>query len=202
MARTTTITNEQLLQAARDEFLEHGIRATTDAIARRAGVSSGILFQRFGSKEALFNAAMNVGNEIVERPLRGDLESRVGKYTVQKNLTDVGENLLNIFYITVPNQLMSWANPGIESQESMADQYRRRGVRGQRALVEYLQAEAALKRIRPVDPYTVAQTFGGALWFFAFEQISGAKLREKGESPSRREFVQRLVDMLWKGLCP
>ena len=59
MSRTATITNDQILEAARAEFLEHGIRATSSAIAKRAGVSSGILFQRFGTKEALFAAAMN-----------------------------------------------------------------------------------------------------------------------------------------------
>ena len=61
MARPTTITNEQLLKAAREEFLKHGIRATSAAIARRAGVSPGILFHRFASKEALFAAAMDAG---------------------------------------------------------------------------------------------------------------------------------------------
>ena len=63
MPRTQTITDERLLQAARAEFLEHGINVTSAAIARRAGVSPGILFHRFGSKEALFAAAMNVENE-------------------------------------------------------------------------------------------------------------------------------------------
>jgi len=202
MARTATITNNQILKAAQTEFLAHGIRATSAAIALRAGVSSGILFQRFGTKEALFAAAMNAGNNAGEQPRQFDPRERAGKGSVQKTLIEIGEILLDRFFIIVPNQMMAWANPGPERGESMADQYRGRGIRGQKVLVEYLQGEAALKRIRLIDPFVVAQTFGGAHWFFAFEQVTGAKLRETGKQLSRGEFVRRLVAMLWKGLCP
>jgi AcrR family transcriptional regulator len=202
MARTTTITNNQILQAAQVEFLEHGIRATTVGIARRAGVSQGILFHRFGSKEALFAAAMNVGNDANNQTRQSDLRDRVGKGSVNETLIKIGEILLDRFFNTVPNQIMAWANPGSKRGESMANQYRERGVRGQKVLVEYLRAEARLKRIRLVDPFVVAQTFGGALWFFAFEQVTGAKLRGPDKPPSRSEFVHQLVSILWKGLRP
>jgi AcrR family transcriptional regulator len=202
MARIATITNDQILKAAQAEFLAHGIRATSAAIARRAGVSSGILFQRFGTKEALFAAAMNTGNNAGEQSRQFDPRQRAGKGSVQKTLIEIGEILLDRFFFTVPNQMMAWANPRPGRGESMAEQYRERGVRGQKVLVEYLRAEAALKRIRLVDPFVVAQTFGGALWFFAFEQVTGAKLRDTSKSPSRSEFVRQLVDTLWKGLRP
>ena len=208
MSRTATITNDRLLQAARTEFLEWGIRATSAAIARRAGVSPGILFHRFGSKEALFAAAMSVGDQH-GRP-RFDLRARVGKGSVRETLTELGEFLLDRFFLVVPNQLMAWANPGPgrgasaapQQGVNVAEQYRERGVRGQRQLVEYLRAEARLKRIRLEDPFVVVQTFSGALWFFAFEQVSGAKLRGAAEPPSRSEFVRRVVDTLWRGLRP
>ena len=207
MPRTQSITDESLLQAARAEFLEHGINVTSAAIARRAGVSPGTLFHRFGSKEALFAAAMNVENDkpstsasFPRRPF--DLRDRVGKGTVQQTLTDVGEFLLDRFFIAVPNQLMAWANPDLSRGMDVAQQYRERGVRGQRQLAAYLQAEARLKRIRLGDPFVVVQSFSGALWFFAFEQITGAKLRNTDKPPSRGEFVRRLVDSLWSGLRP
>jgi len=202
MARTATITNNQILKAAQAEFLEHGIRATSAAIARRAGVSSGILFQRFGTKEALFAAAMNVGSNANNQGRQSDLRDRVGKGSVKETLIEIGEMLLDRFFITVPSQIMAWANSGPKRGESMAVQYQERGIRGQKILVEYLRAEAALKRIRSVDPFVVAQTFGGALWFFAFEQVTGAKLRETTKQPSRGEFVRRLVAVLWDGLSP
>ena len=58
-------------------------------------------------------------------------------------------------------------------------------------IATYLRAEARRKRIRVVDPFVVGQTFSGALWFFAFEQVTGAKLRGTDEPPSQHEFVRR-----------
>ena len=46
-----------MLEAARHEFAQHGLHgASTDAIARRAGISQPYLFRLFGSKKALFIA--------------------------------------------------------------------------------------------------------------------------------------------------
>ena len=199
MARTASISDDRLLQAARAEFLAHGIRATTAAIARRARVSPGILFHRFGSKEKLFAAAM--GGQDTSGPLAIDLRDRAGKGSVQETLTEFGELLLDRFFIVVPNQVMAWANPDPNRRVNVAEQYRERGVRGQKVFVEYLRAEARRGRIRPIDPFVVAQTFSGALWFFVFEQVSGTQLRDS-EAPSRQEFVRRLVDTLWRGLRP
>ena len=48
---------EAVLEAARHEFARHGLHgASTDAIARRAGISQPYLFRLFGSKKALFIA--------------------------------------------------------------------------------------------------------------------------------------------------
>ena len=53
MSRPRTISDEQLLEAARDVFLEHGPGASVGLIAQRLGVSHAALFQRVGSKEQL-----------------------------------------------------------------------------------------------------------------------------------------------------
>jgi len=204
MSRTATIDNDRLLEAARAEFLEHGMRATAAAIARRARVSPGILFHRFGTKEALFAAAMSEGNRhnAARQAIPFDFRERVGKGSVQKTLTEIGEMLLDRFFLVIPNQVMVWANRDADGGQSVAEQFRERGIRGQRMFVEYLRAEARLKRVRVVDPFVVAQTFSGALWFFAFEQVTGANLRATDKPPSRSEFVRRLVDTLWSGLQP
>ena len=48
---------EQIVAAARAEFAAHGYQAaTTDAIARRAGVSQPYVVRLFGTKQALFLA--------------------------------------------------------------------------------------------------------------------------------------------------
>src|SRR5579872_7071060 len=58
MGRKKTISNAELLEVARQAFLEGGFRTSTKQIARRVGVSEGVIFQRFASKEQLFFAAM------------------------------------------------------------------------------------------------------------------------------------------------
>ena len=48
---------EAVLEAARQEFAQHGLHgASTDVIARKAGISQPYLFRLFGSKKALFIA--------------------------------------------------------------------------------------------------------------------------------------------------
>jgi len=58
MARKRTIPDDSLLSAARACFIERGFAASTKEIARRAGVSEGLLFQRYGNKAELFLSAM------------------------------------------------------------------------------------------------------------------------------------------------
>jgi AcrR family transcriptional regulator len=58
MARKRTIPDDSLLSAARACFIERGFAVPTKAIARRAGVSEGLLFQRYGNKAELFLTAM------------------------------------------------------------------------------------------------------------------------------------------------
>jgi AcrR family transcriptional regulator len=200
VARIARIDNDRLLEAARAEFLAHGIRATSVAIARRAGVSPGILFHRFGSKEALFAAAMGEGKDAGREPLHFDLLACVGQGSIQETLVTLGDLLLDRYFLVVPNHLMAWANREPQSRASLADKYRERGIRRQRVLVEYLRAEVRRKRIRPIDPFVIAQTFCGALWFFAFEQVIVGNLRASAKPPARGEFVRRLVDALWNGL--
>jgi AcrR family transcriptional regulator len=72
MARTERKTaqerREEILAAALEEFGEHGLHGTsTDAVARKAGVSQPYLFRLFGTKKELYL-------EVVRRCLRETLE--------------------------------------------------------------------------------------------------------------------------------
>ena len=72
MGRKKTITDEELLNVAREAFLIEGIGASTKSIARKAGISEGVIFQRFTTKEELFFAAMTPPpvdvNKILQHP--------------------------------------------------------------------------------------------------------------------------------------
>jgi AcrR family transcriptional regulator len=59
---------ERLEEAAAEVFGEQGLRAPLEAIARRAGVSTGTIYNRFGSREALIDAVVPklVGSRLAE----------------------------------------------------------------------------------------------------------------------------------------
>lgn len=58
MGRKKRLEDEELLAIARDAFVKEGFGASTRAIARQAGVSETVLFQRFRTKPELFFTAM------------------------------------------------------------------------------------------------------------------------------------------------
>ena len=59
MARDAAATKARLLEAAAEEFAEHGLAgARVDRIAPRAGVNKERLYNYFGSKERLFGAVL------------------------------------------------------------------------------------------------------------------------------------------------
>jgi AcrR family transcriptional regulator len=65
---------EKLKAAAVEVFREKGLHAPLEEIAKRAGVSTGTLYNRFGSREALIDAVMpeiakDALHEVVERAL-------------------------------------------------------------------------------------------------------------------------------------
>ena len=56
-------TAQRILDAARAEFGEHGLEAATiRGIARRAKVDPSLVMQHYGSKAALFNSAIQLGD--------------------------------------------------------------------------------------------------------------------------------------------
>lgn len=61
MPRPRTVNEADLLDAARTVFARSGHAASTVEVAREAGVSQALLYQRYGTKNALFLAAMVPG---------------------------------------------------------------------------------------------------------------------------------------------
>jgi len=55
------VRNQRLLEVAADLFMENGLESTSiDSIAQAAGMTKRTIYQRFGDKTALFNAAIDV----------------------------------------------------------------------------------------------------------------------------------------------
>lgn len=58
MARPRTVSDAQILDAARESVLEHGPRVSLNEVAQRVGVSQPALLKRFGSRRQLMLKAL------------------------------------------------------------------------------------------------------------------------------------------------
>jgi len=83
-------TRGRLLAAARAAIAEHGIEgASVDAIAERAGRTSGSLYGQFGSKDALIVALLDESKDVVARSMLADIEAAT---TVDERLAALWRN--------------------------------------------------------------------------------------------------------------
>jgi AcrR family transcriptional regulator len=197
MARPVSICDEQLLAAARQLFLEKGIRATSAEVAERAGVSEGSIFKRFPSKERLFHAAMRVD---VDATVGGAerLVERVGQGDVRVHLFELGRDLHQMFRLMLPIMMMRWSNPDDELADMPCEDAPPLRLLG--GLVAYLRGEIAEGRVADVDVEALARAFIGAIQNRVFFEVV---LRARPESPRTSEaFVTALVDVLWAGCAP
>lgn len=64
MSRPQTVTDQEIIEAARREFLRHGHTYSIKSLAATLGVTHSAIFQRFGSKRHLLISAMRPPAEI------------------------------------------------------------------------------------------------------------------------------------------
>jgi AcrR family transcriptional regulator len=199
MARPVSIPDELILDAARQLFLERGSDVPTNQIAARAGVSHGIIFKRFKTKRALFNAAMNVATDW-DKALPGLLNANIGKRAVETALIEVGNLFVEKFLVLIPTLMMCWSTrPENRAQEQAEVRDTRNraahSLRVVKTITSYLEAEHKLGRIGKADFDVVAQAFVGALWYHSFLQVTLG-----GKRPANhRLYVTRLVRLLLSG---
>jgi AcrR family transcriptional regulator len=202
MARPAVIADDLLLATAREVFLRRGLRATTAEIAEQAGVSQGILFKRFKSKQALFRAAMNVDGDPAQ-PLPINLDERVGRGKVEDTLRDLGNLLVKKFFGIIPATMMDWSNSREDEKAKSGKECisgPERAVIGLQLIAHYLSREVELGRLRCTNCEILAQAFVGALWHYAFLQVTLGEVHKKPITPS--QYVDGVVRTLMTGIAP
>jgi AcrR family transcriptional regulator len=149
--QTAAERREAVLEAARYEFAEHGLHgASTDAIARRAGISQPYLFRLFGSKKELFLA---VNDACMARTLEVFRTAASGTSGADalRAIGDAYRNLIEDDRSMLQGQLQAYA-------ASVADEDVRAGVaRGYGRLVDYVEA------VSGADAETVARFFAAGM---------------------------------------
>jgi AcrR family transcriptional regulator len=195
MPRPTVITEERILAAAREVFLERGFGASTAEVARRAGIAEGSIFNRFKTKNELFQAAMQ--HDIQEPPFLAGLEARVGVGDLQENLVAIGVAAVGFLRGIVPLAMMLWSNPGPSGVPALLASPDSPPVQILRRLTAFFAAEMERGRLRGGAPELMARVLFGTLQNFVFiEIVRGAPAADV------EPIVRGLVDTIWRGIAP
>jgi AcrR family transcriptional regulator len=189
MTRPKTITDEELLAVARKIFRELGHTASTRAIAKQAGISEGVLYQRFGSKEDLFFASMAPRAPDIEALLGPEPPNEVARTFLRNVLVRMARHFaevipLAIQIITHPSAHRS----GMERAQSGLAQLHK-------ALVARLAWFETQELVRPSTGKRTAQL----LVSLAHDWAMG----HAGLHPGSRHGTQDLEEMaeiVWKGI--
>jgi AcrR family transcriptional regulator len=191
--RPPSIRDEDLLDAARDEFREEGHGATTAAIARRAGVSEGILFYRFQSREALLAEVIHRETQPPEA-LR-EITRTAAQRGVAENLQRVVDTLLASVMRAHPFLELAETSPtsGEIRRVLFARSRRPPPQRIVELVAAWVQEETRLGRVRALDPVPIARAiFGGCVDFVRSRHFAGGD----GDAGA---FARGLVDVLLHG---
>ncbi|MPY66605.1 TetR/AcrR family transcriptional regulator [Deinococcus sp. SDU3-2] len=207
MARPRSVSDEQIVEAARAVFLERGVGATTAEIARRVGVAEGTLFTRYATKADLFEAAVGLHDVT---PWRDDLPGRVGTGRVRDHLEHVARRFLEDAARVVPRLTLMLSQGHAPDHNPLLRRIGDPVRRDLDALAAYLRAEMALGRVRPQDAGVAASALLGALTQHVYrELLAGAEGEPTSSCPPAPAppadpdgFVSALLGLLWPGLTP
>ncbi len=192
--RPPSIREDEILDAARDVFREQGHAATTAEIARRAGVSEGILFYRYKTKEALLAAVIQRETEPPER-LR-ELVKEAGRRSLASNLEILVETILDSTLRVHPLMELGLTSPSSEviHRTLMSTAAKPSPEQTVELIGAYLLAETRIGRVRTMDPIPVARAiFGGCIDFVHSRRLPHP-------TGNRASFVQGIVQLLLSGV--
>ena len=191
MGRKKSLSDAQLLETARQVFVEHGFGASTKEIARRAGVSEGVIYQRFLTKDELFFAAM------IPPPVDVKKLLRPGRSKGLKLIEKVTLSMVEYSRATLPVLLPLMMHPGFRFEEFAGRHPDSPMFVLRRQLVQFFMEEQRTGRIGGVDPGAAALLVWSTANSIAFFERLGA---HGGQFDS--EMIRKTVRCLWDGIGP
>lgn len=195
MARPRNTTDTQILEEARACFLEHGAGVSTTVIAERLGISHGVLFQRFGTKEHLLRAALLP--ELVQ-PWIDQVRAGPDDRAVQVQLFELAEAISSYLERIVPS-LSVLRSAGIHIESVAERREELPPVRARREVTGWFARAMERGLLRAVQPERATDLFLGSLQFRPFHQHLSGQGFDPGDNRGYREFV---VDVIWRTLDP
>jgi|GEM_PF-1097983 len=193
MGRRKTISDEEVLAVARGIFDARGHAASTREIARVAGVSEAVLYQRFETKDRLFHSAM--------APQPSDANSIFGRDDRSEDphlwIRRVVERLSEYFAEIVPRALQVMRHPSFDpsgggptypastTDALEAELARRlRGLKGSRKIAAGSEKAAARLLVSLAHDWALRNV------------LRCCDVR------SDRRLLAAMIEILWKGLAP
>jgi AcrR family transcriptional regulator len=195
MARPRSTTDAQILEAARACFLEHGAGVSTTVIAERLGISHGVLFQRFGTKQRLLHAALVPAPEqpwlVQARAGPDDRELRTQLSELADAISDHLERIVPALAVLRSAGLP--VEPAAKRREELPP------VRARREVTAWFSRAMERGLLRRVPAEQVADLFLGALQFRPFHHHLSGQDFERADSQAFRAYV---VDTICRTLDP
>lgn len=194
MARTATITEERILEAAREVFLAEGFAAPTAKIAQRAGVSEGSIFKRFATKEALFFAAL----EIDTNPAwHTEIEQRVGQGDGREHLIQICLSIIHFTNTMLARMITKMGSHPTPSTFKGLPEHPI--IKDRDKLSAYFRQEMELGRVRRCNPDLLAGMLFGALNHHVFTaMITGQTLNDA----ELTDIATGVGEIFWDGIGP
>jgi len=205
MGRTKIIDDDELIRVARDVFRETGHTATTRDVARAAGISQAVLYQRFGSKEDLFLRAMT--------PELPDVAALLGPYpprSAKADLRRIAERLAEFFAAMMPTLLHVLAHPDLGAGRLKQWHTRLPFVPIAHGLAERIRRLQADGQIAQVNAEAAAHTLIAAVHTVALLETMphgghanhGAHASHGAHADHPATQLGAVVEVLWSGLAP
>jgi AcrR family transcriptional regulator len=190
MGRHKTISDDEVLRIARDIFRERGHTASTREVALAAGISEAVLYQRFGTKDDLFFAAMHPTGPDIERLLGPEDPPGDAHAYLQAVVIRLGKHFAEV----IPVGLRLMTHPSFDPASLTRVQ-----PGGPPALRDALARRLASLARRRRMVMTSEKVTARLLLSLAHDWALGGVLRH-ATGPGRVRELKEMVDVIWEGL--
>jgi len=192
--RPLTLSDNALLDVARDVFLERGLDATTSEIAKRARISESVIFYRYKTKDALFTAVFE--RQLVLPAGFAKLLWRAGVGDVADNLFDAGMALIELSQRVLPFMMMAFVSPtklNVLAKHAQKPHPMRQEMIA--VLSRYFAAEMQARRLRPASSEVLARTFLGGIT----QYVMSEHLEPPTSDLDPPTYLRGMIDILLRG---
>jgi AcrR family transcriptional regulator len=203
-ARPRQVSDDDILKAASECFLEHGFGVSTRVIADRLNISQPALFKRFSTKEELMLRALLPPEQ---PPLVGWLDAGPSEEPFKPQFEALFTQLWKTVCFVLPRVAVLMSS-GI-AHDTIVKRYKKFPLLNViHALSGWLGRAQALGHIRQLgDPASLAQACLGPLQGRAlvrFLLVDPATFEERdsaGGSASDDAYIAMTIDLLWRALA-